>query len=391
MDNFCRYCQRPDLPQPKATCECAAVAHASCLLRHRSRALEAFLCLGGWRNREAFERCVLCHSEYRLAPSEARSGAACPRRLPFGWMLLLGVWLCDLLAILTLAYGLALAIAIPLRAAVVGAILDSADADRSGTLELEEAIWLAVTTGDEDGAALLPRVIRALPPLGRDELSAQGLRLVYLSLWEPGTLVRDSRALRVLAECATPAAGHLERLHLCAARRAVAWAPGTAAWTAAGLAIVALLLWLSGWYCARGRRLLTRWLAVTLCDARAMELTGGRHSREFWRRVFELGRIEPRTHVALSACALSACAQWVVAAAAWVPMGCVLHEPLLSAPLSWPRLTSCRFLLSPLLPSAHADGGGRAHALLACAALAAVDLLALSTATTRHRDRAHNG
>jgi hypothetical protein len=320
-----------------------------CVLRRRSLSLEHFLHDGCERSANAFERCGACAQAYDL-PAVTTLGLLGVEQLPHAWVMVCVVWIADASVLLTLACLLARCIALPARAALAAAILVASDVDGSGSLDLEEAMAYALRTGDQAGASALPSVIRTLPPVGSDELNHEALRLLYLRLWAPRMLAHDAAALGVIAPCISPriTTAGLCAHHLCTARAGAAlapWAPATALLTVAGTAGALLIVVLGAAYCLIGRARLVSWLMVHLCDLRAVQLSGRRHSPSFWQHVIALGGVRPRTHACLLVCALSASAQWAIAGEAWARDGRLAHPSLLLSPL-WPP--SATFLLAPL-------------------------------------------
>jgi hypothetical protein len=156
----CRYCGLTDagVPPPARVCACATHAHPTCVLRRRAAALEAYLASCGRMSREAFQWCETCGCEYTLPPREQQLGRLGPRTAPYRWRLVLCVWLADALALCVCVALLKLLVAMPIRLALARAIADRADADGSGTISLDEAVALAISTGDTEGAAALPKV-----------------------------------------------------------------------------------------------------------------------------------------------------------------------------------------------------------------------------------------
>lgn len=379
----CRYCgiPRSDVPQPTRTCRCPAlVAHPTCVLRRRALALEGCLSRGRLQGASALGACGQCGSDHTLPASAQQHGPFGPRALPNGHVLLLSVWLADLLALLAVAHALSLAVALPMRLALVEQLLRAADHDGSGRLELAEAVALAGATGDAAGAATLPAVIRHLPPLGEDALSAEALWLLYARMWTPDVLMRDALALRVL-EPSAQAEGWA------AAWPEAPWHPSAALPSALGAAAVVLALGLGRLYCAAGRPRLASALAVALCDARAVQRTGRPHPKALWARVFATGRPRPRAHGVLLVAALSCAAQWLAAGVSWWAGARVLRAPLLQASLRslWaPRPLG--FSLAPLLLAGGALGRGAAGAAPACDGAPASAREAISSSQPRALD-----
>ncbi|KAG8459189.1 hypothetical protein KFE25_005700 [Diacronema lutheri] len=389
-ESACRYCGESDRPNLSRTCDCPGVAHASCVLRRRALSLDACLASGGRRGRGAFAACERCGSPYAVPLSTQQLGRYAPR-VPYAWAMLVALWLVDAAALIVAVHALSLAVALPIRLALVAAVMRAADADGSGRLELSEAVELARATGDEAGVHALPSIIRHLPPRGEDALSARALRMLYLQMWPPNTLARDAQTLGLLAPRArawwiaqpTPCAGAAAApVELGAAWPALPWGPDAVGAAALGGAAALLVIVGARGYCARVRARLATALTVAVCDAHAVRECGAPHPAHFWAAVLAMGRPRARAHVLLAACALSAGAQWLCAAAAWLADARVLRARLLGASLQ--RWWSPRPLSSSLAPligggcdAAEVEAWTWAASVALCAAACAADVLAL--------------
>ncbi|KAJ1616250.1 hypothetical protein T492DRAFT_1107849 [Pavlovales sp. CCMP2436] len=337
----CRYCgltataaPEPPLTLPTRVCACASRAHPSCVLRRRASALESYLTSCGRMSLAAFMHCESCDGKYTLPAREQQLGIHGPRVAPYRWRLVLCAWLADALVLCTLVALLELLVSVTIHLALARAIADLADADGSGTVSLEEAVALARSTGDEEGAAALPAVIRWLEPVGKEWMSTRAMRGLYIWRWRPETLARDARTLGILRPMEQPVGASVgmcaEQLGVEPAIFAVGWAE-----TCLSLSVALVLASATYLYVARARRRLATALFVAFSDSQARRLTGKPHPAAFWKEVFRLGRPLPQLHLGLLTLALSAGAQWFTALGAWVLVGRVIHADLLRVE-AWP-------------------------------------------------------